>query len=682
MRTKLNWEKIYRHSYPILLGVHLLVTLLFGYALISYEILNKFARVSAHGKLVPNMGSSSILHLFGMISLCFMLVAQFKLFMQARMNQSNGLLIRVIFLVALLFFTAFSVMSIDIATYLSALFVFTSIVLLSLVIKMRELTPLVQTEYVRNSSNLNQSTHTTQVTSSQQSDLTTEESNRIVNVAEYSTISFTDIMGMDDVKQRLLPASMEIINSRDSGKEPRNGILLHGEAGNGKTIFVKALAGELGLPYIEFTFGEAASRFVNNTTENVMQVFKDAKAQAPCILFLDEIDSLIKERYSSDSGGESDKTTNTILTEIVRLRKHDVIFLGATNYLNLLDPAAIRPGRFDFKIEIPAPDEIARLNLLHTAIFENCDNISFDEEALMRLSKRWVGFSVARINAIGREVAELVKQDNLDFIDNEIFIKALRLVQGNKSRLPESTKSLNQMFFNPVLDHHLNAISASLKDAQRIEELGGTVPTGLLFHGPSGTGKSETARALAKDTKLNFISTTGHELLSKNDAIEKLVKEANDARPCIVFIDEADDILADRKTSNYATFTNKLLVAMDGSGGKVPDVLYVAATNNPDRIDSAATRAGRFTEKLLFTYPELEVREKFIQWWMSRTPAKFHSESSPRNIAVAVGDEISIANISGVMQKAVNIMISKTPKNEDGFVLLSHIEEAMHIVQS
>jgi transitional endoplasmic reticulum ATPase len=122
--------------------------------------------------------------------------------------------------------------------------------------------------------------------------------------------------------------------------------LLTGEPGNGKTELAKALAGELKLPYVEITNGLVASQWVNETTVNLMRGLKEARAKAPCVLMIDEIDSFLSDRANVQrADSESSMITNTLLTELVNLRSTGIILVAATNHVNKLDGAAIRGKR-------------------------------------------------------------------------------------------------------------------------------------------------------------------------------------------------------------------------------------------------------------------------------------------------------------------------------------------------
>jgi transitional endoplasmic reticulum ATPase len=154
-------------------------------------------------------------------------------------------------------------------------------------------------------------------------------------------------------------------------------------------------------------------------------------------------------------------------------------------------------------------------------------------------------------------------------------------------------------------------------------------------------------------------------LLRNEAAIEDLVAQSREIRPCIVFIDEADDILADRTgaaamMAGSRSATNKLLTAMDGAGSKVRDALWIAATNHPDDLDPAALRAGRFTEKVEFGLPDEDVITKMVREWIGGSKATFSAEVTPEAVAQMFKRvQVNAADVGAILQHAVNTVITQ-----------------------
>jgi transitional endoplasmic reticulum ATPase len=411
----------------------------------------------------------------------------------------------------------------------------------------------------------------------------------------------------------------------------------------------------------------------------ISNTFAYARRSSPCVFFIDEIDSFIKSRDAAGASNESLHITNTLLTEIVGLRGSKVILIGATNFFANLDAAAVREGRFDYKIEITPPDEAARIGLIQAGVRKYGVGLEVDPEQSLSVAKRWHGFSVARIMAICKALPEVAEKAGHVQIRLEQWMAALREVQGRSGKLPENTKSLSELVLEPGTKNALALISTRLKDVGRIEAMGGTLPTGVLFHGPSGTGKTAAARALAKEVGWAFLSVAGPDLLSDRTKLESLFAEAKDIRPTIIFIDEADDILRNRQYSSTPDMVNKLLVLMDGAEDRVGDVVWVAATNNPDQIEPALLRSGRFTEKVLFTPPPQDQVPGHISMWLKKKDVSLENALDNFDVAEMLAGQ-TIADIEGVLQYALNCAIESCSENSRPVIKQEDMNRALSVV--
>ena len=513
--------------------------------------------------------------------------------------------------------------------------------------------------------------------------------------AKSPTVTFADVVGMIDFKKRLLAAGNEVADeivvkpAPSSGlfkskkktgaelqapvKKSRNGILLFGLPGNGKTFMAEALAGELKLNMITVTFGDIASRWVGQMTEVAMAAFDSAQKNAPCVMFIDEVDSILGARNDASASLEHTRTVNAILTRLVELRGKGVVLMAATNNIDGLDTAAIREGRFDFKIEVPPPDEPARIALLERAIAASF--VPVDRLSLVRVAKRWKGFSVARLTAIADEASRTSATENkaVDFL---ALTNALRVIQGRTGyRFTDDDPVLDDLVLTPSMREALYGISDRMVHIEEIEEIGGSVPSGLLFYGPPGGGKTLAAKALAKTAQWAFLSVSGQDLMTKADKIDKTLEMAENLRPCVIMIDEADDVLGNRSISGNTTVTNKLLAAIDGAEGKTPDVLWIAATNSPENIDAAALRGGRFTEKINFPPPDRDAVVRFIEKWRGRTKAPLSAEFN-NDAAADVLEGLSYANLKEILQTSVNLMVGRRATSADVSLTLDDLVKA------
>ncbi|MCX8017279.1 MAG: AAA family ATPase, partial [Rhodocyclaceae bacterium] len=425
----------------------------------------------------------------------------------------------------------------------------------------------------------------------------------IVYRARWPSVSFKDVVGMEDFKRRLLEAA-RLFEHTDG-----NGILLMGEPGNGKTFMAEALAGSLKTKFIRVETTELTSKWVGETTERVAQIFKDARKQAPVVLFIDEIDSFLTDRSAMVSDGSSAardqlSTANAFLTEIAALNRgytqHRVLVVAASNFGDNIDAAAAREGRFDVKIVVPPPDFQARLHLLKSSLPPEMVQ-QFDEESVRLSVKRWEDWSSARIRKISDRLLEHLRQHPHDRVDSALLRRIVdEMLQGQGMLLPEDTPLLSELHYAPQTTKHLRDLARMWSEPDIVERLGGVVPRGAVFYGPPGTGKTTAIKALAKETGLRLLVFSGADL-KRPERIDEVIKKASNIRPCIVFIDEAETILGDRRNNPFnAELTNKLLTVIDGPR-KLHDVFFVAATNHPDMLDDAVLREGRLSEHIDFS---------------------------------------------------------------------------------
>ena len=204
--------------------------------------------------------------------------------------------------------------------------------------------------------------------------------------------TFADIHGNAETKARLKAAADVVVARRGTNGEARNGILLHGLPRNGKTAFAEALAGELGLPLVRLSYADVASEWVGKKTAAVRAAFAQAVRSQPCVFFIDEVDSFLEARDTGGAGVKEDRDlVNAMLTLMTDIRRHRVILVAATNFIDRLDAASIGEGRFDFKVEIPPPDLPARIGLLKQGLTSNAPGIAVSEETVQRVAARWNG---------------------------------------------------------------------------------------------------------------------------------------------------------------------------------------------------------------------------------------------------------------------------------------------------
>lgn len=260
-------------------------------------------------------------------------------------------------------------------------------------------------------------------------------------------ITFSDVAGIEEAKEEV----QEIIDflkapqkfSKLGGKIPK-GVLLVGAPGTGKTLLAKAIAGEAGVPFFSISGSDFVEMFVGVGASRVRDLFEQAKKSAPCIIFIDEIDAVGRHRGAGLGGGhdEREQTLNQLLVEMDGFEGNEgVIMLAATNRPDVLDPALLRPGRFDRQVVVPVPDIKGRLEILkvHTR------NIPLDENVNLELVARGApGFSGADLANLVNEAALLAARKSKSKVDMSDFEfakdKVLMGVERRSMIISESEK--------------------------------------------------------------------------------------------------------------------------------------------------------------------------------------------------------------------------------------------------
>lgn len=252
-----------------------------------------------------------------------------------------------------------------------------------------------------------------------------------------SDVTFKDVAGCDEVKEEL----QEIIEflkdpkkfQRLGGKIPK-GVLLYGPPGTGKTLLAKAVAGEAGVPFFSASGSEFVEMFVGVGASRVRDLFEQGRKHAPCLLFIDELDAVGRHRFAGIGGGhdEREQTLNQLLVELDGFDTTEgVILIAATNRPDVLDPALLRPGRFDRHIVVPVPDIKGREEILkvHTRRIKLASDVD-----LSIVAQRTPGFVGADLANLVNEAALLASRKNKDAVDMFDFDEAIEKVMAGPAR--------------------------------------------------------------------------------------------------------------------------------------------------------------------------------------------------------------------------------------------------------
>jgi len=233
---------------------------------------------------------------------------------------------------------------------------------------------------------------------------------------EVPDVRWSDVGGLEDIKKRLMetvewPLKYSELFKK-AGTNPPKGIMLYGPPGTGKTLLAKAVASESGVNFISIKGPQLVSKYVGESEKGIREIFRKAKQASPCILFFDEMDAIVPLRSGGDSSHVSERVISQFLTEMDGIEElKGVLILGATNRLDLVDKAVLRPGRFDLLLELPIPDDKTRLEIykIHT----KGKPLDGDVD-LKKLADETNSFTGAEIESVVRSASILAMRDFLE----------------------------------------------------------------------------------------------------------------------------------------------------------------------------------------------------------------------------------------------------------------------------
>jgi len=466
------------------------------------------------------------------------------------------------------------------------------------------------------------------------------------------SISYEDIGGIGQQLQNIremveLPLKHPILFRR-LGIDPPRGVLLHGPPGTGKTLIAKAVASETKAHFQSINGPEIISKYYGESEKQLREIFDEAAANSPAIIFIDELDSIAPKR--EDVSGEVERrVVAQLLTLLDGMQGRDnVVVIGATNRRDAIDPALRRPGRFDRELEIGVPDKNGRAEIIgiHTRDMPISDDFDIDW-----LLENTYGFVGADISALVRESAmkalrrylpeinldedeippEVIEKMEVKMVDFHLAIKDIEPSALREVYIEVPQVSWEQVGgLDEIKDRLKESIEWPLNRPETFEHFGIKPPRGIILFGAPGTGKTLIAKAIANEASANFITIKGPELISKwvgesEKAVREVFKKAKQASPSIIFLDEFESIAGVRRDNSGGgsdamnRVVNQLLSSMDGVES-MEGVIVVAATNRPEMIDPALLRSGRF-ERVLHIPPPDKASIKEI--------LKIHTESMP-----------------------------------------------------
>ena len=425
------------------------------------------------------------------------------------------------------------------------------------------------------------------------------------------------------------------------GVEAHSGVLLYGPPGCGKTLIAKVLASESDANMYSISGPEIVNKYYGETEARLRDIFKEAKENAPSIIFIDEIDAIAPKR--DDAYGDVEKR---VVAQLLALmdglnERGNVIVLGATNRPDSVEPALRRPGRFDREFEISVPNTDGRLDILqiHTRGMPLSKDISLKD-----LAGQLHGYTGADIKSLCREAATRAIRRYLPKMDLEsekipsdvlrtIEIKLVDFYRGMHEVVPTAMREFYverpKVLWSSVGGMErvkaslTDNLLASIKEPSKFSKMGIRPPRGVLLYGPPGCGKTLVSRALAAESGANMILVRGPEILSKwlgesEKAVREIFRKAKASSPCVIIFDELDSLARIREGGAGETVLSQLLTELEE--GTTPGVVVVGVTSRPDVLDASLLRTGRLDIPIYVGPPDEAGRLDIIRILTSKMP--------------------------------------------------------------
>ena len=497
--------------------------------------------------------------------------------------------------------------------------------------------------------------------------------------AEEGGVSFAEVAGHDAAIAELRELAQYVADPQrfaDVGAQVPRGILLYGPPGCGKTMLARALANESGASFYSISGSDFVELYVGVGASRVRDLFKEARHNTPAIVFIDELDSVGRSRGIVNdvaAHGEQEQALNQILAEMDGFSPTEgIVVVAATNRPDVLDPALLRPGRFDRTIGLSLPDEVARLAIL--GVHARGKQLAGDVD-LAAVARRAVGLTGADLASVMNEGALLAARAGRTSVGKADLDQALqRILEApeRQRRLSLRGRSIGKRFtdedrvtFADVAGHEeavveLSEIRDFLAEPDRYAAVGGVMPKGVLLYGPPGCGKTLLARALASEANAAFFSVAASEfievLVGKGAArVRDVFAEARSMAPSIIFIDELDSVGRSRTAVGTVSASgeqeqalNQILAEMDGFS-PTQGIVVVGATNRPDVLDPALLRPGRFDRTIGLSLPDEAGRRAILD-----VHAKTRRLAADVDLAKVAGRAIGLtgADLASVLNEA------------------------------
>ena len=481
-------------------------------------------------------------------------------------------------------------------------------------------------------------------------DAAMEGSKNAVSNAEITFDKWDSIAGYEETKKEIQSIIRPYTDKREydrlvkAGMAPVKGLLLFGPPGTGKTTMARINANETKMKLIVVNASSFLNMYVGESEKNLVRVFQQARDKAPCIICFDEIESFLMDRSKAERSYETSIVSTFLAQMDGYVDLQDVLVVATTNNPTLIDPAALRPGRFDKLIYVGVPDEAARA-VMFEKYLRGKAGTGVDYQKLAENSERFTGADIWGLcEAAFREndfkpVTEEQLMMRLSITRPSYTLEMQKMYElwGKKYNRSSGAQEDNR---NKTAKHlcwddikGMDSVKALLREkielpiqnAEQYKKYGISAPKGILLFGPPGCGKTFFAKVAADESKAAFYVVNGPELLGRGvgeseENLRKAFMDARETKPSILFFDEIDAIAEARSTNaGSVRIINQLLTEMDGMES-LSGVTVIAATNRPESLDPALLRAGRFDTKIYIPLPDQDSIRQMVLGYLGDVP--------------------------------------------------------------
>lgn len=387
-----------------------------------------------------------------------------------------------------------------------------------------------------------------------------------------TNLTFNDVVGMDEVKEKLndvIDQFKNIEKYKAWNIKPIRGILLYGPSGTGKSFISEAFANEIDAKFFPLSSADIMSKYLGESGKAIRKKFEEARKHPLSIIYIDEVDSIAAKRDGHENNKERNATLNELLVQMASPMNENIVMVFATNMLDLLDPAFLRSGRCDFKIEVPLPDFECRKGILELNSKNRplADDVDFD-----KIARNMSGMNCADMSQVANEAARMALKANKDCIEQSDFEKAFEeMVCGAKSK----TKRINDKEKDIVAIHETGHLFANeiykVNKTKKISILPRGTTLGFVLHANEDEDDKflNTREELLNRIRVSLAGRAAEEVFfgdittgAHND-LEKANKIATSMVCDYAFVDELGLSIFDLKNINNLSSMNRIQSHID-----------------------------------------------------------------------------------------------------------------------